>query len=211
MAATGSSWLVALRRCMAEGQHLVATSHVQAATVTPTGEPSVRTLAFRGFDAVDNESLLFAVDERGDFVADVHHEPRTQICWYFPLSVEQFRLSCSVELIGAQSTSERGAFRTKMWASLSDEQRQPYVGLPPGTRFEGVEGAVMTQVPDAGSPPAHFVLAICRPLAVDHLILPPRPAPEKPRRTLQTLPNAARRFRCVRNSDGSWQTIQINP
>jgi hypothetical protein len=72
-------WIKALQQCMADSRHMTSMTHVQVGTVSADGDPSVRTLAFR---ELITDSLVFAVDARGDVVPDIQHRPRAEVCWY---------------------------------------------------------------------------------------------------------------------------------
>ena len=72
---------------------------VQLATVRPDGRPAIRTVVFRGF-LDDPRKLAFATDSRSAKRAEIEANPRGEICWYFPETREQFRVSGMLALIG---------------------------------------------------------------------------------------------------------------
>ena len=80
------------------------TRYVQFATVSSDNLPAVRTLEFLGFHG--QEALLFDTDIRSKKVADLTANPVAEICWYFPLTKEQFRIRGKVSIVTAESKEE---------------------------------------------------------------------------------------------------------
>jgi general stress protein 26 len=101
------------------------------ATVTAQGLPSVRTVVVR---AVEGQRVLIASDARSAKVADLRRSPLAELCWYFPLTREQFRLRGRVEVWGAES-KEPAVQRAllEIWKKLPENTRG-LTSLPaPGT------------------------------------------------------------------------------
>ncbi len=71
---------------------------VQMATVRANGRPANRTLVFRGF-LHDSPRLTFVTDERSAKVGDLERLPWAEICWYFPVTHEQFRITGPTTLV----------------------------------------------------------------------------------------------------------------
>lgn len=58
---------------------------------------------YRGF-LNDTDKLTFCTDMRSRKVDEIAHGSRTQVCWYFTDSREQFRLDGALQVVGAECT-----------------------------------------------------------------------------------------------------------
>ncbi len=81
-----------------QNRHAPYSRFVQMATVRRDVRPANRTVVFRGF-LNDSPRLTFVTDARSEKVAELEHCPWCQICWYFPVTHEQFRISGPVALV----------------------------------------------------------------------------------------------------------------
>ncbi|OJW22164.1 MAG: hypothetical protein BGO49_19210 [Planctomycetales bacterium 71-10] len=143
---------------------------VQLATVRPDGRPAIRTVVFRGF-LDDPRKLAFATDSRSAKRAEIEANPRGEICWYFPETREQFRVSGMLALIGPGSTDPalRQA-RADLWAELGDEVRAGFTW--PAPREPRDAASRFSDVPPAPSSPVeNFLLLTLTATEVDHLEL----------------------------------------
>lgn len=120
-------WLLAVRAAMKAGEGSAVSRFMTLATVSPSGRPHARTVVFRGWDGPeDNPGLLITTDARSQKMADLDHEARAEICWYFTAAREQLRFggvvcaSCDTEL------------RRRVWKELSPATRASFLGPPPG-------------------------------------------------------------------------------
>ncbi|MEO1131353.1 MAG: Npun_F5749 family FMN-dependent PPOX-type flavoprotein [Cyanobacteria bacterium J06639_1] len=167
---------------------------VQFATVTPDGDPSNRTVVYRGF-MPDSDRLQFVTDIRSDKIAHLEARPRAAACWYFSKTREQFRITGAIAIVTADSRDPWQHARNSLWDSLSDNSKLLwYWPQPKGDRAESE--AFIRQVPSsATTPPESFGLLVLSPTEVDWLQL--RGDPQN-------------RFQYVLTS-GGWQGRAVNP
>ena len=134
-----------------------------------------RTVVYRGFLDGDSDHLTFVTDARSSKIEDLAHEPRVEICWYFPQTRDQYRIAGSMEVVGAKGEAARQAQRNAAWQRMSDNARQqflwPHPGLP---RPDIPENDALFEVPapTAEEPVGdNFCLLVLEPSEVDHLSL----------------------------------------
>lgn len=168
---------------------------VQMATVRLDGRPAIRTLVFRGF-LDDARRMIFCTDDRSAKRAEINARPYAEICWYFPETREQFRISGMLSLIDDHcSTPSLREARQDVWSSLSEETRLsftwPAPGEPrtPGKRFP-------TTPPSATEPVGPFCLMILTADEIDHLEL--QGAPQH-------------RWQYHADAQGRWSGREVNP
>lgn len=191
---TLAPWRSPLARALHRNRSLANARYVQLATVRPDGRPANRTVVFRGWWEETNQ-LRFVSDRRSEKTHQIQQQPWAEVCWYFPKSREQFRLSGLVRL-GIADAADSGleTARQQAWQGLSDNARiqfgwpQPGEGRSPTTSFE-------VAPLDPNMPPDTFCLLLLDPQTVDHLEL--RGDPQQ--RTHYTY------------QDGEWETANINP
>mgnify|MGYP001078053727 CR=1 FL=1 len=161
-------WRAPLARALHRNRALAYSRYAQLATVDPQGRPHNRTLVVRGFVG-DTNTLEFITDRRSAKVAQIHHQPWGELCWYFPETREQFRLAGPLQLID-DSTEDVFAqtARCQRWQSLSPRSRQPFTWPPPG---QPRQGDLPQDLPLGTTPPAHFCLLWLHPQRVEHLEL----------------------------------------
>ena len=191
---TLAPWRSPLARALHRNRSLVYARYVQLATVRPDGRPANRTVVFRGWWEETNQ-LRFVSDRRSEKTHQIQHQPWAEVCWYFPKSREQFRLSGLMQ-IGIADTPELGleAARQQAWQDLSDNARIQFGWPHPG---EGRSPTTLFEVAplDPILPPDTFCLLLLDPQTVDHLEL--RGDPQQ--RTYYIY------------QDGDWATSNINP
>lgn len=61
--------------------------------------PSVRTVSFKGFF---NDMLKITTDISSTKIKEITDNCLTQICWYFPITREQYRINCIAYLISSK-------------------------------------------------------------------------------------------------------------
>jgi pyridoxamine 5'-phosphate oxidase len=161
-------WRSPLARALHRNRALAYARYVQLATVRPNGHPANRTIVFRGF-LPDTNQLRFIVDRRSDKIDQIHTQPWAEICWYFPKTREQFRLSGTLTLVPADDPNESLLkARRMMWHDLSDAARSQYAWAPPGQpKIEPLVSGAM----DVIEPHPNFCLLLLEPVQVDHLEL----------------------------------------
>ncbi len=190
-----ASWRSPLARALHRNRSQPHSRYLQLATITPEGYPANRTVVFRGF-IKDTNNLKIIVDSRSKKIRDIQHLPRSEACWYFTKTREQFRITGSLNLVTAQfPDKELQTARQTTWQNLSDAARSQFAWPYPETERADSE-AFNINVTDEVTPLNNFCLLLLTPTKVDHLEL--RGEPQN--RTLYDL-----------QSDGSWSVRAVNP
>lgn len=63
---------------------------------------SSNTYFCRGF-LNDSEQVTLCTDRRSEKVLQVAENPCAHVCWYFPISREQFRLDCKMHVVDSNN------------------------------------------------------------------------------------------------------------
>ena len=172
-------WRVPLEAALHRERDDPTSRYVQLATIRPDGRPANRTVVFREF-LYHTDRLQFAVDARSDKVADLEKRRWAEVCWYFPIGREQFRILGRVKLVGPEHRDEDLlAARVALWQSLTGEVRAQYAWPEPGAPRAG-DAAFKLRHPDPRTPLDTFMLLLLSPVEIDHLRLGPMP-PERQR------------------------------
>lgn len=187
-------WRSPLARALHRNRSLVYARYVQLATVQTSGRPANRTVVFRGFFEPGNQ-LKFITDRRSHKFGQIQEHSWAEVCWYFPKSREQFRLSGALNLVSVDH-SDRALQRARQqqWVALSDSARLQFAWPHPGNPRSPQE-AFSPPAPDPVQPLDTFCLLLLDPEEVDHLELKGDPQ----NRTLYT------------RMDEQWQTQSVNP
>jgi pyridoxamine 5'-phosphate oxidase len=188
-------WRTSLVLALYQNRHAPNARFVQMATVRADGRPANRSLVFRGF-LHETHQLTFTTDTRGRKTAELAASPRVELCWYFPVTHEQFRIGGAITLVGNETgAGALAAARRDTWRALPEATRVsftwPAPGLPRDTRVP-----FPTEHPDPLEPLPHFGLIVLDPLDVDFLELNGTPQ---------------NRWEFHRDLDGQWSGIEINP
>lgn len=188
-------WRSILARALHRNRSLVYARYLQLATVRSDGRPANRTIVFRGFLDESNQ-LEFIADDRSEKIAQIEHQPWGEICWYFPNTREQFRLTGLLSLIAPDEPNEtlRKARQT-LWQNLSDAARLQFV-WPHSGEVRLPDANFTPDPPDAIAPPSNFLLLLLDPTQVDHLEL--RGDPQN-------------RYRYDKAENGEWNKVEVNP
>jgi PPOX class probable FMN-dependent enzyme len=188
-------WQPSLVLSLYQNRHAPHSRFVQMATVRADGRPANRTVTFRGF-LNETPRLNFVSDTRCHTTAELAKLPWTEICWYFPVTREQFRICGPVTLIlDDAGDGELVDARRETWRTLSAATRQTFSWPEPG-RPRDVLTPFPTRHPDPESPLSHFCLIVLDPAEVDHLELNGSPQ---------------NRWEYRRDGDGRWSGIEVNP
>lgn len=162
-------WRSAIARALHRNRSLPFARYLQLATVRSDGAPANRTVVFRGF-LDDSDQLQFVTDARSEKATQIEHHPWGEVCWYFPHTREQFRITGSLILVteaypdpGMQSARQRS------WQSLSDAARTQFTWPHPGKPRS--DGGFDALPPNPTAPLSHFCLLLLQPHQVDHLEL----------------------------------------
>ena len=162
----------------------------QLATVRADGRPANRTVVVRGLLDPGGRPIV-TTDSRSAKFDQLAADPRAELCWWFPETREQFRLSGRVAVVGPDDDD---ATRLRIWSELPELSRRSFTwpspdkprAVPPDFHMDG---------PAPGAPPTCFVLLVLDPEEVEHLDLKPQPH---------------ERSRYVRGPEG-WSVERVNP
>jgi pyridoxamine 5'-phosphate oxidase len=191
---TLAPWRSALARALHRNRALVYARYFQLATVRADGRPANRTVVFRGF-LPDSNQLMMISDRRSQKVPQIAQIPWGEICWYFPKTREQFRLSGALSIVEQSDPNpQRQQAYTQAWQKLSDPAREQFYWHPPGQPHD--PSRLQPDPPDNQENPAeNFMLLIFEPIEVDHL-------------ELRSHPHTRHRYQ---HHQDQWQTEMLNP
>ncbi|MBE8969514.1 pyridoxamine 5'-phosphate oxidase family protein [Nostocales cyanobacterium LEGE 12452] len=189
-------WRGAIAHALHRNRSLVYARYLQLATLQANGRPANRTLVFRGF-LEDTNQLKFITDNRSAKADQIQQQPWAEICWYFPNTREQFRITGCLTLVsGDNSDQNLQPARIAMWQELSDAARLQFAWPHPGKlRVENPE-AFAPPAPEPVQPVPNFCLLLLDPVQVDHLEL--RGEPQN-------------RWLYHRDEQQEWSSQAINP
>ncbi|MGF1537570.1 MAG: Npun_F5749 family FMN-dependent PPOX-type flavoprotein [Elainellaceae cyanobacterium] len=187
-------WRSPLSRALHRNRAAPDARYFQLATVRPDGSPANRTVVFRDFREGTDE-VQIVCDRRSQKPEQIRHEQQGEICWYFPKTREQFRLSGVLNLVSMEETEPalREA-RTAAWQAMSDSGRLLFV-WPHPAQPRKPDVLFTDEPPDAATPVDNFCLLTLVPSLVDHLEL--RGEPQN-------------RWRYA-FENGDWTVVEVNP
>ncbi|MEH2285182.1 MAG: Npun_F5749 family FMN-dependent PPOX-type flavoprotein [Nostoc sp.] len=189
-------WRSAIAHALHRNRSLVYARYLQLATLQTNGRPANRTLVFRGF-LEDTNQLKFITDNRSAKADQIQQQPWAEVCWYFPNTREQFRITGCLTLVsGDDFHQDLQPARIAMWQELSDAARLQFAWPYPGKPRIQEAGAFEPPAPDSVEPVPNFCLLLLEPVQVDHLEL--RGEPQN------------RSLYC-RNEQQEWSSEVINP
>lgn len=188
-------WRSPLSRAEHRNRSVPNARYLQLATVGSDGKPANRTVVFRGF-LEGSDRLKFVTDARSEKAGQIDRHPWGEICWYFPKTREQFRISGQLTLVRA-GTPDPSLFKARQiaWQELSDAARQQFAWPQPAAPRADA-GAFQPPLPDPAEPLSHFCLLLLEPEQVDFLEL--RGDPQN---------------RCIYRLEGdrTWVSHAVNP
>ncbi|MDJ0772336.1 MAG: pyridoxamine 5'-phosphate oxidase family protein [Mastigocoleus sp. MO_167.B18] len=191
-------WRSYLARALQKNRSQPHSRYFQLATVQSDGYPANRTVVFRGF-LEDSNQLKIITDVRSEKIIQIHHQARGEICWYFTVTREQFRLAGELTLVDYNHPDSRfQAARHSTWEQISDNARSQFIWANPGEPKSTDTGnlPIGNSDIDKSKPLDNFCLLLLDPVKVDHLQL--RGDPQN--RCLYILDNS-----------GIWNTTEVNP
>lgn len=166
-------WRSALSRALHRNRSLVYARYAQLATVHGN-RPANRTVVFRGF-LEDSNTLKFVTDRRSKKVEQIAENPWGALCWYFPKTREQFRISGELRVVTAmEADSDLLHLREVAWLALSEGARSQFAWPHPGQPKNRSELATQAST-DLPTPLIAFCLLLLTPQEVDHLELKGQP------------------------------------
>ncbi|MBX2865667.1 MAG: pyridoxamine 5'-phosphate oxidase family protein [Leptolyngbyaceae cyanobacterium MAG.088] len=186
---TLAPWRSALARALHRNRSRAYSRYLQLATLNLEGKPSNRTVVFRGF--VD-EKLQMVSDGRSEKIQQIQACPWAEICWYFTVTREQFRIAGELTLIGPNNELE--TIRINAWQAMSENAHQQFYWPHPGharTDAKAFEPAVIA----TNQPPDSFSVLLLKAHRVEHLELRGNPQ---------------NRF-VYEWTDGEWTVEEVNP
>ncbi|MEO0967381.1 MAG: Npun_F5749 family FMN-dependent PPOX-type flavoprotein [Cyanobacteria bacterium J06639_18] len=189
-------WRSYLARALQKNRSQPHSRYFQLATVQSDGYPANRTVVFRGF-LEDSNQLKIITDVRSEKIIQIHHQARGEICWYFTVTREQFRLAGELTLVDYNHPDSRlQAARHSTWEQISDHARSQFTWANPGEpKSKNTKYFLISNI-DINKPLDNFCLLLLDPVKVDHLQL--RGDPQN--RCLYILDNS-----------GIWNTTEVNP
>jgi pyridoxamine 5'-phosphate oxidase len=190
-------WRSAMSLALHQNRSLPYARYLQLATVRVNGLPANRTIVFRGFLAYTDQ-LKFITDSRSEKAEQIQQQPWAEVCWYFPNTREQFRITGSLTLVESDNSQpELASARISTWQELSDAARIQFAWPHPGKgRNKDEQAAFKPPLPDPNQPLPNFCLLLLDPLQVDHLEL--RGEPQN-------------RILYYINDQNVWSVTEINP
>ncbi len=188
-------WRSPLSRALHRNRSLAYARYAQLATVQANHRPANRTVVFRGF-LEDSNTLKFVTDRRSQKVEQIAENPWGVLCWYFPKTREQFRISGKLRVITAtEEDADLLRLRETTWLALSEGARSQFAWPHRGQPKSESEAAFQKSV-DLSTPLEEFCLLLLVPYEVDHLELREQPH----HRCCYTL-----------QSDDIWKQQALNP
>jgi pyridoxamine 5'-phosphate oxidase len=166
-------WRSPIARALHRNRSLPDARYVQLATVDRDLRPHNRTMVFRGWLETTSQ-LQFVTDIRSAKAIDLlgGGSPWAEVCWYFPKTREQFRMSGTLALVTPVSTEISDCkARQQAWQQMSDAGRIQFEwGTPGASRSEDPQ-AFDPPPPDPQQPSVNFCLLLLAPVKVIHLEL----------------------------------------
>lgn len=164
-------WRSLLARALHKNRSLPYARYFQLATVRSDGYPANRTVVFRGFLG-DTNQLKMITDARSEKADQINHQPWSEVCWYFPNTREQFRLTGQLTLVGVSHPDPvLQQARQATWQDLSDSARLQFAWPHPNAAREKKDDAFSPPPPSSELPLPNFCLLLLDPIRVDHLEL----------------------------------------
>ena len=159
-------WFDALKKSIRKNKRLRENRYFQLATFSKYGFPANRTVVFRGF-AKDSHSIKVITDSRSKKLEEIKSNTSCEICWYFNITREQFRIRTQGR-ISDQSCSDE---RLGTWSELSGSAKEQFLWPAPGRPIESTSCDSKLDLAVEEVVPETFVLLHLQPIAVDHLQL----------------------------------------
>jgi pyridoxamine 5'-phosphate oxidase len=189
-------WRSAIARALHRNRSLPQARYFQLATVDLDLRPHNRTLVFRGWQP--SSQLQSVTDIRSSKAINLltGASPWAEICWYFPTTREQFRLSGTLRLVTSECpVNDDCKARQQAWQQMSDAGRIQFDWGTPGADRNADPQAFNPSQPDPQQPSPNFCLLLLDALKVVHL-------------ELRGDPQNCYSYELV---SGEWQMRSINP
>ncbi len=188
-------WRSPLSHALERNRSSPESCYFQLATIRPDGTPANRTVVFRGFLDETNQ-LKIVTDARSQKVKQISALPHGEVCWYFPITREQFRLQGPLTLVDSYTPNRAlQQARCREWQQLSDSTRRQFSWPDPAAPC-GDRDDFSPPVLDTTQPLPQFCLILLNPITVDWLELRSEPH---------------NRWFYQLNGDRTWSQQAINP
>lgn len=152
-------WRTVLAGILQRGRGSPETRYLQLANVDSEGRARNRTVVFRGFGP--NSEILILSDTRSGKYAQLTRDPRAELCWYFPVTREQFRLDVLIHCYAESAPAPWAALRQRLWEERGARGQAEWVGAVADVSLP--------------NPVPAFLLLVATVRAADHLELRPKP------------------------------------
>ena len=183
-------WFDAIKQSIRKNKRAKENRYFQLATLSQDGSPSNRTVVFRGF--VDGSNSIKAItDTRSSKFTEIESNALCEVCWYFGITREQFRIKAAAAIDHAENSQER----LKVWSELSASAKEQFFWAAPGAPLRSLVDDQCISSQAVEEPPSSFALLVLSPISVDHLTLKGSP---------QT------RWYSKKSEDG-WSANAVNP
>lgn len=157
-------WRAELTKSLHKTRSIPESRYFQLATVDSDGVPYCRTVVYRGI--TDDNQCVAVSDTRTDKCAQLVHNARAQICWYFAKTREQYRFSVTADVVTLDDNFE---LVQAHWARLSDAGKKQFLwGKPRAPRNSELP---LKADGDFALVPAHFCVLLLNVEKVDYLNL----------------------------------------
>jgi pyridoxamine 5'-phosphate oxidase len=168
-------WWLQLENSLQRNRVHAFARYFQVATVRPNGRPANRTVVFRGTvqrGAHCAPYLTFVSDTRSGKHEDLEKCSWCEICWYLPVTREQYRITGYAEVVdAADSDALRQSTRQQIWSRLTPPLQAPFLAPTPGKPLcETSSPDIAIELNESGVPET-FGLVLVLATRVDHLQL----------------------------------------
>jgi len=158
------SWLKALQRAKSNNEQLEFWRFVNIAYIcSKTNTPEVDMLKFRDFHVKDNSNayLLFSIDNRCKMFHDLTQCDKVELCWFFPLSREKFRIKCSFKSFSLKNYSDKSSadqiigyqeFKNIWDKEIDKEEKKLFTERKPDTKTVEISAKQVDDINDFNTP-----------------------------------------------------------
>ena len=155
-------WHDALKKAIRKNKRLREYRYFQLATIPKDALPANRTVVFRGFTEQFN-SIKVITDSRSRKLEEIKSSPACEICWYFSIPREQFRIRGEAKIVDQSDSDER----IKTWSELTNSAKEQFFRPAPGEHIESSANRSMLNPVMHQEIPETFVLLNLQPISVD--------------------------------------------
>ncbi len=157
-------WKESLTKSLHQTHSNPESRYFQLASVCNKGIPYCRTVVFRGFE---QENVLVVVsDLRSEKCNQLGGNPKTQICWYFSKTREQYRFGCDANIV---TIDHNNTLVSTQWNKLSDAGKKQFLWGTPGAPKD--DSTALHVQGNVNEVPEHFCVILLTINNVDYLNL----------------------------------------